>query len=142
MNTWTTREGKVIDVKHMDSVHLVHSLNMVIRAISGVTSMNHRLRKIRKSNQKHLLVECERRGLLVHLRDFDTQFEIPRRRESTNQLTYMAAILNDPKSKEAYWKIFNSDIDAAIGHIEFLAQQGDELASAVIARATAFRLTK
>lgn len=78
--TWKTREGEVKELAWMDSVHLVHSVNMVLRSIPFSRVMGS-------------LIWCEAvlRGL-VGAGD-NTPLTIPPRRETVEQLCVMNALV-------------------------------------------------
>jgi hypothetical protein len=85
---WTTKDNQRLEVFWMDSVHLAHSLNLLIRR-SGVslTEALHRSSVGRELNERDLTSELQRTFAI----DFE-QFQPPKQRETIEQLCLYNAL--------------------------------------------------
>ena len=105
--TWTTQDGRTIEIAWMASAHLVATLNMLMR--------NNRLMRSTLKMAPHtvraLYAEVQRRGLdhiVPHIALYD-QFGVCKLRETPTQLCMLRAMLDTDQVGEKTLAEFQND---------------------------------
>ena len=89
---WTTNDGQKLDVRWMDSVHLAHSFNLVLRRV-GLT----------RGKTSTVYPEIMHRRMLPDNYD-SAPVAIPTERETPDEMCMLNAVLNIHPSSFLSWK--------------------------------------
>lgn len=93
--TWRTKQGEMLEIKWMDSVHLAHSLNLVLNTLINGTALLARspAEKYKWAvDRSELYAELNSRKLATFRLD-EGKFEPPATRETPLQMCMLRAIL-------------------------------------------------
>jgi hypothetical protein len=144
---WTTNDGRHIEVRWMQSQHLVHSFNMLLRKHSlHRATVELRLRAVNRARDivTHMVQELRDRGLYIW--KTQTELSIPDVRETPAQLCILRALIDANKSwpgildfhgaKSCIWYQF----DSALDQLQREAATGHKDACAILAKFTEYRL--
>lgn len=135
MTHWKTRDGQILEIHWMETEHLAHCFNMVIRAMFG--ERDERLKAMKKTNGLYAELEYRRAFTWSDVRP---TIQIPNIRETITQLCYLNAIRNTPHAG-VYRSSYIQDMNAAIERLPRLAAV-DPAAAEIIRRATEYRLSR
>ena len=133
MSTWTTQDGRTVEIKWMQSSHLVHSFNMILRK-NGL-NRDHVKKYEHHAVLGPMISELKRRRLYTW--QPDDQLKPIKMRETPAQLCMLRALLDvlpapDVKPIEAFYK----DPQGAIEQMLANPHQNARL----LARFTSYRL--
>jgi len=118
--TWTTQDGRVLEIKWMDSIHLVHSVNMLMRK----NSLNHLdlVKSLIMADKSFgpMLQELKDRKLYAYDKlATPAQFTVPTHRESPIEMCMLRALIDtgiDDRIVRADptfgWKVFRNNPEA------------------------------
>lgn len=136
---WKARDDTVYDTKWMDSVHLAHSFNLLLRRLSPMI-LGSRIETIKERSD--IYDEVARRGLLEWQENStDYQIRIPEQRETVAQLAYWHAIFENINATSYRYRVrFRDDMNATIDEIVKKAQSGSNLEQKIVQRAAKHRL--
>ena len=127
---WKTQDGRFIEYRWMQSQHLVHAINLVLRQV-GIDSEE--WYKFRTHRQIGLgIQEIEARGLDVWANK--EQLSVPLTRETPVQLCMLRALLDGrPRASVATMRMFYTNPDEFIDAIQRHCTEHEELWARFIA---------
>ena len=127
---WKTQDGRFIEYRWMQSQHLVHAINLVLRQV-GIDSEE--WYKFRTHRQIGLgIQEIEARGLNVWANK--EQLSVPLTRETPVQLCMLRALLDGrPRASVATMRMFYTNPDEFIDAIQRHCEGHEELWARFIA---------
>jgi hypothetical protein len=132
---WTTMDGRQIEIRWMQSQHLVHSLNMIMRK-NRLTKRHLLTRNDQLLNV--FVTEVRERGLWQWAEAPIEQLYVPTLRETPAQLCMLRAILDvKPKNWEDIIGLFKQNPEQYIAHVLSCA---DPKWVPVVAKFTEYRL--
>lgn len=133
---WRTRNGETLEIKWMNSTHLVNSLNLLVR-------INENQKAI-----KDLRDECRRRGLAkspVSYVETLPQYEVPKQRESDIGIIWLNSMLDIVSHQNTWFKLWTKKFpicDEAEELIKEAAKHGNEQAIQILQRVAFYKLTR
>lgn len=118
---WKTKEGEKLEIAWMQSVHIVHSFNMMLKKQQWSRQQaEQRVRLNMQDAFENMYEELRRRRFLRWSGDFIVAVAVPR--ETPKELAMLRAILDTAPQSTAISQSFRKDTQAFIDKI--MAQPG------------------
>lgn len=153
---WATNDGRTLDIRWMDSVHLAHSLNMVIRKNGGLKDMFERIAadgfRAGVPVAHNMIQELKARSLYAWQPDlvmkdgaYSNQLVVPKEREDIKAMCLMRAMWDTATWPGTAWpqdymKWIHRDMDGLLEHLE--RTKADEKVQIVLAKFAEYRLER